>query len=98
MNGGNFAVNGNGNVSFNVANGGDARINANQYEGQRISLQPILIKPIEVVKTVEVIKPVPVPVPVEQPRPQPVPQPVPHYMDEANRAMRDAAERGYLLI
>ena len=32
FNGGNYAINGNGNVSFNVANGGSQGINANQYK------------------------------------------------------------------
>jgi hypothetical protein len=45
MNGGNFAVNGDANVSFNIASGGKQGINANQYQGVP-TVRPIYIKQV----------------------------------------------------
>ena len=98
MNGGNFAINGNANVSFNVANGGSQGINANQGVAAPITVQPVYIR--QAAPTIKVVQPVQTTTVVkrevvEQPRIQPR---QPSYMDEANRAMRDAREQGYLLI
>ena len=45
MNGGNFAVNGDANVQFNVVSGGKQGINANQYQGVP-TVRPIFIRKV----------------------------------------------------
>ena len=57
FNGGNFAINGNANVKFNVANGGSQGINANQYEGTPVTMiQPVVIRQQPVIQQQPVVQ------------------------------------------